>query len=84
MNQRDIRTRVFTHHFGIKLTAIAQLNLNHVGVIDHVVVGHDIAFRRVNYHPGTQGHKFLLLLRASAAVTAIRTCALTEWGALER
>ncbi|CNU64577.1 Uncharacterised protein [Salmonella enterica subsp. enterica serovar Bovismorbificans] len=79
MNQRDIRTRIFAHHFSIEFTPIAKLYFNHAGVINHVVVGDDVPLRGVNNYAGTQRHEFLLLT-AVAAVTA----ALAEGRILER
>ena len=71
LNQRDIGARIFAHDFGIKLTAIAQLNLNRGGVVHNVVVGHHIPFGRINDDAGAQRHKFLLL--AAVRLTALST-----------
>ncbi|MNE01497.1 hypothetical protein D3C80_939370 [compost metagenome] len=79
LNQSDVRARVFTHHFGIKFTPIAQLYFDGAGVIYNVVIGDDIAFRRVNNHARSQRHEFLLLTATVTARAVIaRTTALTE------
>ena len=84
LDQRDIRTWIFTHHFSVEFTSVAQLNFNGVGVINNVVVGHHVAFCRINNDARTECHEFLLL---AATVTALAfipcTTALTERGALE-
>ncbi|EJK92634.1 hypothetical protein UUU_06200 [Klebsiella pneumoniae subsp. pneumoniae DSM 30104 = JCM 1662 = NBRC 14940] len=81
LNQRDIRARIFADDFGIKLTAIAQLNLNRGGVVHDVVVGHHIPFGGINDDAGAQRHKFLLL--AAVRLTAL-SAALAKRRTLER
>ncbi|MNV68720.1 hypothetical protein D3C71_1615890 [compost metagenome] len=83
LDQRNIGTRILADHLGVKFATVAQLNLDFVGVIHHVVVGDDVALGRVNHYPGAQRLEFLLraLIRpprfsASAALTHRRAL---EW-----
>lgn len=52
------QARIFADDFGIKLTAIAQLNLNRGGVVHDVVVGHHIPFGGINDDAGANAINF--------------------------
>ncbi len=53
-DDREVGGRIHTHHLGVVLGGIAgELHLDAVGLVDHVIVGQDVA-GRVHYYAGTQ------------------------------
>jgi hypothetical protein len=46
LEDRDVGLRVRAHHLGGGLAAVAELHLDLVGAVDHVVVGEQVALAR--------------------------------------
>lgn len=62
LQQSDIALFIAPDQFGIELTAIVQLDADLLRLIDDVVIGQHIAFRRVDDNAGAEPFKRLRLL----------------------
>ncbi|MNI73193.1 hypothetical protein D3C73_1291780 [compost metagenome] len=80
LDQGNIGTWILADHLGVKFTAVVQLDLNFIGVIYHVIVGHHVAFSGINHHPGAQRLEFLL----GPLTRCTRLATLTHRRSLER
>ena len=62
LQQGDVALIVAANQFGLEFTPVIQLNADLLRLINHMIVGQNIAFCGIDNDPGTQSFKRLRLL----------------------
>ncbi len=64
LEQREVGLLVCPDHFGIELAVIGEAHLHRLGVLDHVIVGHDVAVR-VHDEARAERHAIVAVFRSA-------------------